>query len=461
MRSAFIVDNPNGAALRALNYTPEVERLRRRRGSDAILLSDLLEQMGPAYGSVFVRVDCEREHGVELITQGDMFAAEPTGRVIRLNSMARPERHRVRRWQVLIAGAGTLGENELYGRAIIADGRLEGSYVGPHAMVLTFQEPESDQALFTYAFLLTGVGLRAIRATSFGTKILGLRKDLLGALPIPKPDGKTMERVASLVRRTVECRESYMREFRAARAVVESLPEMQEAHAMCCDRRARAVSWSGPMPTLSAWTYASAGGALELLRRRWSGRLQDALQPDGVFNGPRFARIECNPPHGVDFYSQRDVFLMRPIPRRIARPAIAERQLFVPKDAVLAGSHGQLTDGGIFGKVELASFGAYRGGLTQDLLRLLFRPAYRAAAFAFLAGRVGERLLKATAVGTSIPSMRLDLLKEIPFPDLSKSHVARIETHVSAAETARVSAGDAESEAVRIIEEEVMPAWLD
>jgi hypothetical protein len=47
-----------------------------------------------------------------------MFAAEPMGRVIRMDSMARPERHRIRRWQVLIAGAGTLGDNELYGRSI-------------------------------------------------------------------------------------------------------------------------------------------------------------------------------------------------------------------------------------------------------------------------------------------------------------------------------------------------------
>jgi hypothetical protein len=134
--------------------------------------------------------------------------------------------------------------------------------------------------------------------------------------------------------------------------------------------------------------------------------------------------------------------------------------LFVPRDAVLAGSHGQLTDGGIFGKVELASFGAHGGGLTQDLLRLLFAPKHRATAFIYLSTRVGERLLKSTAVGTSIPSMRLDLLEELPFPELAASQHAAVTEHLEAGEQARISASEAEAEAIRIVEEEVLPAWL-
>jgi hypothetical protein len=133
---------------------------------------------------------------------------------------------------------------------------------------------------------------------------------------------------------------------------------------------------------------------------------------------------------------------------------------FVPKHAVLAGSHGQLTDGGIFGKVELASFGAYQGGITQDLLRLLFKPEQRAPAFAYLSTLVGQRLLKSTAVGTSIPSMRLDLLLSLPFPELTAAQRAAIGQHVEACENARATASAAEAEAVRIVEEEVLPAWL-
>ena len=128
LRSAFRVAQPRSTALRALNYSPVVERLRHSK-SHSVRLGSLLRELGAAYGTVFTRLDCSPEHGIELISQSDMFATETAGRVIRRDSMANPDRHRVRRWQVLIAGAGTLGENELYGRCIIADGRLTGKYV--------------------------------------------------------------------------------------------------------------------------------------------------------------------------------------------------------------------------------------------------------------------------------------------------------------------------------------------
>jgi len=456
--SAFMVARPTGAALRALNYTPEVERLRSRQGGQS--LGSMLADLGPAYGAVFTRVDCEASHGIELVTQGDMFAAEPTGRIIRRDSMARPERHEIRRWQVLIAGAGTLGENELYGRPIIADSRLVGRYVGPHAMVLTFKEPESDSSLFAYAFLLSRIGLRAIRAASFGTKILGLRKDLLRELPIPDVVDELRLRVATLIRRCVFGRETYLKELSRARQIIEGLPAMQEAQAMCAERTRRATIWDGAITTLSAWNFASTGGALGHLQCRWSGRLREIGLPNGVFNGPRFARVDCQPPHGVEFFSQRDVFLMRPVPRRIARPSVPDRLFFVSRDAVIAGSHGQLTDGGLFGKVELASFAAHNGGLTQDLLRLLFRPEQRAVAYTFLSTLVGQRLMKSTAVGTSIPSMRLDLLEELPFPDVTDKQRAEVGAHLAKAESARCDAAAAEAEAVHIVESEVLPAWL-
>src|SRR5262249_2471363 len=126
MRSAFAVDSPKPTALRALNYSPYLEAFRRpKRSQQSLRLGDLLTSIGPAYGAVFTRHDCHPKHGIELISQTDMFSAEPSGRVIRLDSMANPEKHHVKRWQVLIAGAGTLGETELYGRSIIADARLE------------------------------------------------------------------------------------------------------------------------------------------------------------------------------------------------------------------------------------------------------------------------------------------------------------------------------------------------
>src|SRR3712207_3691193 len=149
MRSAFSVASPKVTALRALNYTPEVEALRSRADKRTCKrFGELLESLGPGYGSVFTRIDCHPNYGVELMSQSDMFATEPAGRIIRRDCIPKPETHKVSRWQILIAGAGTLGENELYGRSIIADDRLDGRYVGPDAMVMTFKSPGSSESLY-------------------------------------------------------------------------------------------------------------------------------------------------------------------------------------------------------------------------------------------------------------------------------------------------------------------------
>jgi hypothetical protein len=457
---AFVVEEPSVRALRALNYAPAVERIRRAGSSSARPLREIVMAFGPAYGTVFTRLDCEAAHGVELLNQGDMFASEPEGRVIRHDSMRHPERHLVTRGQVLIAGAGTLGENEIYGRSIIADDRLVGKFVGPDSMTLVFEDPDDDFSLFAYAWLASPTGVHAVRSTSYGTKILRFRTELLTTLPVPETSASVIGRVASLVRRCVKSRGDYQRAMAQSREFVTASADVAQAADACGARSRRSVVWDGPLPSICAWNYAAGGGAVRLLRDRWQTTLGDVIEPDGVFNGPRFARIDCTPPHGIDFLSQRDVFMMRPVGRRIVRPPISERMLFVPRHALLVGSHGQMNEGSIFGKVELASFAGWRSGVTQDILRVLPRDGFREVAYAFLSTNVGQWLLKSTAVGTSIPSMRIDLLNRLPFPDPGVLPTAEIKRLVLKAEAARIEADEAEAEAIRIIEHEVLPQWL-
>ena len=56
--------------------------------------------------------------------------------------------------------------------------------------------------------------------------------------------------------------------------------------------------------------------------------------------------------------------------------------------------------------------------------------------------------------------MRLDLLGEIPIPEIvGKQHLA-LEARVASAEDNRISAAKSEAEAIRIVEEEVLLPWL-
>jgi hypothetical protein len=126
----------------------------------------------------------------------------------------------------------------------------------------------------------------------------------------------------------------------------------------------------------------------------------------------------------------------------------------------MVGGHGTLGEGEIFGRAMFIHGRFARGAFTQDLLRVLPAPGHGETVYAFLTTLVGMRLLRSTAVGTKILSMRLDLLKELPFPELDVARRARIEGHVGASIRARALADESEVEAIRIVEEEVLPAWL-
>jgi hypothetical protein len=416
--------------------------------------------MGPAYGTVFTRLDCDQDFGVELLSQSDMFATEPVGRVIRASSMPVPDDHLIRRWQVLIAGAGTLGETELYGRSTIGDARIENKYVGPDAVAITFERPGSDLSLYTFAFLSTALGMRCVRSTSYGTKILRFRMDLLRNLPVPIKDEHTIERVAELVREAVKKRELHAVRITAARKPIESLPEVIEALAMCNDRRKRCLTWDGELRSFSAWNYASTGGALQFLSRKWQLRLSDVVESDGCFYGPRYARIPCHAPFGVNFLSQRDVFLIRSLPRRIVHPGCDNSFLFVPDRCLLVAGQGQLQQGNLFGRVELGVLGARGCAVSEAVFRIIPRENWYEVLYSFFSTKLGLALIRGAAVGTSVPKINPDLLARLPVPDIDKGTAQLIQAEVQAAVVAREQATSAENEAIRIIEEEVLPEWL-
>jgi hypothetical protein len=460
MRSAYLAKSVTQATVRALNYSREVEILREKALTDsAIVCLGEIAKVPSASNYIFRQVDCAPGHGEEILTQADMFAAEPSGRVVRRDLMPNPEVRRIRRGQILIAGAGQMEETNLFGRSILSDARLVGKVLCGDAIMLNGDE-ESDKFLYLYAFLCSPYGVRFVRSTAYGSSIPRPRLDLLNKLPIPIPDAATLKRIADLVRSTVTNRELYLSEVQAARACLEALPEMQEAIRLCQERKARCAVWDGNLPTMTAWNYASTGKAMIHLRKQWSSRLRDCIEPRGIFRGPRFVRIPCNPPHGVDFWSQRDIHMIRPIPSRIAKPKVSDRLLFVPEHALLVPGIGQFTEGALFGKVAITTSETVSAAITEHIFRIYTLPQYALQLYAFFSTVVGLRLLRTVAVGNTIPVMRVDLLEDLPVPMLDSTTAKAVDTHMRQALAAKVNASNAEKEAIRIIEDEVLPQWL-
>lgn len=456
--NAFVVDRPQTAALRALNYSPSIERIRRAGSSAARPLHEVVKLFGPGWRRAFARVPTRPGFGVELLSQSDAFAAEPRGRWIRADSMSEPWRHRIEPGQVLLAGTGTLAETELYGHAILADARLVGKFLTEDAMALVFEDPAHDFSLFTYAWLASQTGVMALRSTSYGTKMLRFRRDLLRSIPVPVPSADVVARVAGFVRTATKAREVYADALTAARRLVEqrwlSSDEVRDAS----NRRSMSVTvWDGALPTLRAWNFSSAGSLLECGRRRWGTTLRDWVVPHGVFMGGRVARIPCVPPYGLDLLSQRDVSLLRPVTRRIRRTTPA---LTVEPDWLLVASRGQTTEGALFGSIERAAHMPEGAAISGDIMRMVPREGLGPALFTFLATECGRRLLQSTAYGTSIPAMREDLLLDLPVPPPDPEWTTPVADLVGTLSNARVSAAHADHEAIRIVEEEVLPEWL-
>jgi type I restriction enzyme S subunit len=353
-----------------------------------------------------------------------------------------------------------MGLGNLFGRSIIADNRLAGGFLGPDTFAIGFEEPGSDLNLWTYAVINSMLGLQGIQAAAYGTSIPHIRPDLLAAFPVPNAPANVMSSVANLIRTAIAQREVYLQDLTKARHALDQLPEIQEAHGMCARRTRQSVCWTGPFPTLSAWTFASTGGALGYLQSRWRGRLADYVEKDGIFNGLRFARVACKPPNGVDLMSQRDAQLIRAMPRRIALPPLPLEKLFALPGTIMVGSRGTLGEGEIFGRPLLVTKRLSEIVFTEDLLRIVPVASVSEQLYAFLSTVVGFRLLRSTAVGTKILGMRGDLLSQLPIPDLRGATATCIQNYVRTAFAARDSGDQAEAEAIRIIEQEVLPQWL-
>jgi hypothetical protein len=123
-------------------------------------------------------------------------------------------------------------------------------------------------------------------------------------------------------------------------------------------------------------------------------------------------------------------------------------------------SLGQLEEGNLFGRAELAAFGASSGAITQHILRLIPSDGNCELLYAFLSTKLGLALIRSCAIGTSVPMMHCGLLRELPVPQLNPKSHETVKYHVSRAVAARVAATQAENEAIRIVEEEVLPEWL-
>lgn len=182
--------------LNAFNHSERIRGLERMIGCECCHLEDVLLDGEFFSSGSFPRVEVKDKHGIMLINQSDIFDNIIKGKYISKRGVK--TNNLVEYGEVMIAGVGTLGENETFCRTIFANEDLEGQLVsGEFLRMKTNGKVPSG---YLYAWLSSDYGFRLIRSTQTGTKLCRPIQKLLLKKKIPIIDSESMNEIDELVR---------------------------------------------------------------------------------------------------------------------------------------------------------------------------------------------------------------------------------------------------------------------
>ncbi|MET8842199.1 restriction endonuclease subunit S [Streptomyces rubiginosohelvolus] len=185
--------------LRALNYQPRAERvLDALRNVDHLTLGEICSGGKLGSGVRFKRVDADPEHGAaRLIGQRQGFWIRPEGRWI--SPSQAPPGIFAEDETVMVAAQGTLGENEVFCRALFVTGSwLEHVYTQHFLRVVSGTSDVPGAYLF--AFLRSEAMFRVLRSMSTGGKQQDIHEALRAQIPVPVLTAPDRTRIAKTIR---------------------------------------------------------------------------------------------------------------------------------------------------------------------------------------------------------------------------------------------------------------------
>lgn len=175
------------------------ERIRKTKESMTCSTKTLREVLlnGDTFSTgSFPRVEVKEGYGIMLINQKDIFDTVIKGKYISKRGVKTD--NMVEYGEVLIAGVGTLGENETFCRAIFANEDLVGQLVsGEFIRMKVNKEIPSG---YLYAWLSSDYGFRLLRNIQAGTKLCRPIPKLVLDIPIPVIPPNVMIKIDKLVK---------------------------------------------------------------------------------------------------------------------------------------------------------------------------------------------------------------------------------------------------------------------
>jgi restriction endonuclease S subunit len=195
--STFISRKVDATTLTAFNYSKRISQLRARviENVNTLPLADCLEGNRFFSTGSFKRLELDSPTSIELINQSDIFDIRIKGK--RLARKYAGTQRLVDYGEVLIAGVGTLGENEIFCRALFAGEELRGKLISGE--FIRMNTNGTIPPGYLYAWLASEYGFRLIRATQAGTKLCRPIPKLLADVPVPVLSTEKMDEIHQLI----------------------------------------------------------------------------------------------------------------------------------------------------------------------------------------------------------------------------------------------------------------------
>lgn len=199
------------------------ERIRKTRAAMTCTTKPLREVLlgGDTFSTgSFPRVEVKEGYGVMLINQTDIFDTIIKGKYISKRGVKTD--NMVEYGEVLIAGVGTLGENETFCRVIFANEDLVGQLVSGEFIRMKVNNEIPSGYLFVW--LSSEYGFRFLRNIQAGTKLCRPIPKLVLDIPVPMISPDIMNEIDQLVKNAHTKRyEANENERKAIRMVEEEI----------------------------------------------------------------------------------------------------------------------------------------------------------------------------------------------------------------------------------------------
>lgn len=179
----------------AFNHSERIRKIKQLIPNSIKLSETLIGNSTFSTGS-FPRIEVKAPYGVKLINQSDAFDTIIKGknisrRKVKLSNL-------VEYGEIIVAGVGTLGENETFCRVIFGNEDLEGQLISGE--FIRMKTNGRVPAGYIYTWLNSDYGFRLIRNIQSGTKLCRPIPKLLLNIPIPIIGKDYMEEIDKLVR---------------------------------------------------------------------------------------------------------------------------------------------------------------------------------------------------------------------------------------------------------------------